>query len=1462
MRRGGDDSRADGPGGAALGLDIGSINLHAVILERGAVADCVSLPVKGSPWDALKGALSRLALRRRGRALPVAAIGRGREILASTPGILLENEITASAAAARLLTPGARCVMEVGGHFSKWVLLDEAGEVQDYSLNELCAAGSGAFLEQQASRLKMSVAQLAASAAGAPSGASVAGRCSVFAKSDMIHLQQKGTPTDEIAYGLCLAMARNFAATVLKGRDLVRPAAFVGGCAANKGLVRAFREVLSLEAADLLIPERHAAFGAVGAALAAARRSPPVVIEGLAAEVSRSRGRRAQTRAVLPPLPVPEPAPSGEEAAPGALGEGVGARRGAPGGKVFLGVDVGSVSTDLVLLDEECEVVQGVYLPTRGKPIAVMQEGLAMLRERSAGRAAVAAVGATGSGRHLARRFLGADEVRNEITAQLRSTVRYFPDVDTVFEIGGQDSKYISAKNGAISDFAMNKICAAGTGSFLEEAAEQLGISIVREFEEKALRSRSPADLGSRCTVFMDTELVHALQRGVSVEDAAAGLATSIGRNYLEKVVAHRPVGKAVVFQGGVASNRAVVAALGELLGRRVRVHPYNRLSGAIGAALIAREWFLEGGGKTEFVGFDAGPGYAMSSFECRQCPNMCQVNKLDRGGESAYFGDACERYSSGATRKKRDAVSPPDLTAGRERLVLERIDSIKTADQAPEAQSPIERLLGKYAPQAPWAAGGPARAKARTRPPEHGPGKAGLSIGIARASLYFELLPLWAAMFKSLGFDIVLSSPSSKELLAKGTRKLCTEACLPVKLAYSHAVDLAEGKADRIFMPSILDLPSPFGSPELCSTCPYTQSLPYMVRSAVEARFLIPQINMSVEKDGLAEGMEALAGELGVTAPRLRAAYQTGKETHLAFKEGLQRIGAEVLGALSGWAAVLIGKPYNIYDSFLNLNLVRHLARMGVTAIPYEFLPWAGQPRLDESWDSLPWRFNRDYVKAALTAAADPRLYPVVVSNFGCGPDGFTLKHMEKILGAKPALFLEFDEHRGEAGMVTRLEAFLDEVAGHRKKGPAPRPEPVGIRKRAKPRARRFFIPYFADEARVYAGVLRYAGFKTEVLPPPDAEVRRKGERFSSGKECHPYILLAGDLVRLAESRAKGDPPAVFMFPGTAIPCLLTQYGPGHRLILDQLGETGIEVMTPDHKGLYELLGLQGGVRMWRGFVAMDMLIKASCALRPYELVQGSVDKVHEANCRRIEDAVAGGDILAATRVCVGRLSAVAIDRESWERRDKPVVGLAGDSYTRVNRFANQELVAKLSEMGCEVAPSSFIIDIFDFGLNSAVRTSLHRREVQDFFQKGSLLLLKEMSEAGIKNLFRERFRPADEPSYREVVEIAAPYVGERANEILMVNTAKMVDFARKGADGIINAVCFNCMVGSVSAAIISRLRKDHGNIPVVNLVFGEAEGASQALRLEAFVHQVKAYRGRSVPTAPGKKMVSFDKR
>lgn len=1401
-----------------LGLDIGSVNLHAALLGQDSrVIKTLSIPIKGRQEEALQNVLTLLSADIKNHEFSVSVTGMGRDILKPIPTISLENEITSCALAAHALVPKAQGILEVGGHFSKWISLDEHGQIRDYSLNELCAAGSGAFLEQQANRLNLSIEEMAEAAVKAPKGAPVAGRCSVFAKSDMIHLQQKGTPLDEIAFGLCLALARNYAATVLKGREMAFPLIMIGGCAANKALIRAFQDVLQIKTEDLIIPERHSMFPAIGSALAGKSSARGTLcLAGFQKEISRVFKSHQGSTLSIPPLPrVKHESPAEEKFAPIS-----------PDMEVFIGVDVGSVSTDFAILDKDLNVIEGVYLPTRGQPIAVMEEGLAIIQERTLGKLKVLGVGTTGSGRHLALEFLQADTAKNEITAQLKSAVHYFPQVDTILEIGGQDSKYICAKNGAISDFAMNKICAAGTGSFLEEQANRLGLSIIKEFEEKALKGDSPADLGSRCTVFMDTELVHALQRGTSIENVSAGLAYAIASNYLEKVVGPRPVGHNIVFQGGVASNKAVVAAFSGLLNKEVCVHPYNRLSGAIGAALIAAQQYAHKPFKTRFIGFKSDKDYKLASFECKHCSNVCQVIRMQRKESLAYFGDVCERHTSTVHGKKE--IKPTlDLSREREHILSHCLPAEFPIEQE---QTPFEKLWAKSVyPHAPTNESG-AAVKSRG------------TIGIPRASLYFELFPIWAGMFKSLGYEIVLSEPSSKELLAQGMRAMSSETCLPVKLAYSHALDLAKKKVDYIFLPSVKDLPAPFGSPELCSTCPYTQSLPFMIKPTVQARFLVPQINMSMEADGIPDGLEVLAQDLGIDRRRLRAAYQTGKDAYLEFKQSLLKKGDEILSSPFSWAVVLIGKPYNIYDSYLNLNLAKHLARMGVLAIPYEFISRLGSEKLDESWDSLSWRFNRDYIKAASVVCADKRLVPIVVSNFGCGPDAFTVKYLEKLFADKPALFLEFDEHRGEAGLVTRLEAFIDEVSSHLDKKSVPRPpKPLRQKNLPGPGKRKFFLPHFADHAHAYCGALRYAGYEAHVLPAPSEATRRKGERYSSGKECHPYSILAGDLINLSEKLSGLNIPATFIFPGTSIPCLLTQYGPGHKLILDQIGEEHIDVMTPDSRDIYELLGIQGGVRLWQGLTAVDMLVKVSCELRPYELHKGSVDQAHRENCLALEKAIESGDILQTVKNCVERLSSSPIDTKAWENKERPVVGVAGDIFTRSNQFANQELFAKLEAMGCEVWPSPFIVDIFDFGLKNEFFKNLQRRNISGLFQKGWVLLLKEISEKGVRKLFQQHFRAADEPGYKEVLSIAAPYVGTRSSEVLMLNAAKMVDFAVRGADGIVNAMCFNCMVGSVSSAITSKLRSNHNNIPVVNLVFGGTEGTSQTLRLEAFVHQVK---------------------
>ena len=1465
---------------ARLGVDLGSSSVNVVVLppqERsdGPMESVTSLvriskASRGQPLKILADTLEHEVVPQCEAAalheVMVAVTGTGQDLLTSDLDCSATNEVVSTATGVRALYPETRTVLDLGGQFTKWIRLSDRkneGLVAEFSLNGLCAAGSGAFLEQQASRLHISLTELSDLALAAKRGATIAGRCSVFAKSDMIHLQQKGTPPEEIAYGLCLALARTFVATVMSGKEARPPVVLAGGGARNPGLLRAFRHVLKMEeSSDLTVPDHPDSMGALGACLVAApsriwalsdlvaavrdaaahkhgsthetRRSSDAALEPNASP-SPQDGRNAvksdEHPSMLPTKMAKAPCFDGDQARirtklptaglaaalegtrgsgneadileplrpPGEVGDrgiedpGDDILAGTGPIEVFLGVDVGSVSTNLVALTPDGRVLQGIYLATKGRPVEVLSNGLTQMRERFGDRLKVLAAGATGSGRHLAERLMGMDVVHNEITAQMVSAARYVPDVDTIFEIGGQDSKYIGAEGGHLSSFEMNKICAAGTGSFLEEQAERLGVNIITEFAERAFQSKAPYDLGSQCTVFMDTALVQAMQEGVAVEDLCAGLAYSIAKNYLERVVTGRPVGNRIVFSGGTASNQSVVAAFSQLLAKPVQVHPYNRIAGAMGAALLAqRRYKHESGHMTSrFMGLDAIRDYSIRTFECRRCPNLCQVNRVMVGNRVAHFGDACDRYS-GQDREHAETGQP----------------SLHLFERRAE-------LFAEHMP--------PARME--TRP----------SLGIPVASLNHEFVPMWATFLDELGFTPVLSGPTTSEMLEMGGHGLPAEVCLPLKLAAGHVAKLLESGLERIFMPSIQELPSR-GPTDVAAGCIFAQLLPQMVRMHRGARILAPEVCLA-DEGGIEESARTLAEALDRPVRVVRKALHRAMEVQLSFHRCRVAVGREGLTGNFDRAVVVIGKPYNVHDPFLNLDLARHLDRLGIPAIPFDVLSLE-EVHLDERWKVLPWRFNRDQLRAMEFCRQDHKLFPLIVSNYGCGPDAFTLKHVQEAMAHKPHMVLEFDEHRGEAGMVTRLEAFADEIDEHlhrknqfvRARHPVHRlPIPRNFKK--------LYIPYFSEHAHIVAALVEAVGIETEILPYPDHNVVQLADEVGTGRECHPYNLIGADLIKLVKERTFNEGDA-FYAQGMVNPCLLTQYGDGYRYLLRRLGETTLQIWDPRVSEMEPVIGVPGLIGIYTGFLAIDMLIIAYYRLRPYELVPGSMTKAHEANILEIADAIRNRtDAIEAMAASIKRLRAVPL--KSGPRR--PVIGIVGDLYTRVNTTGNADLFNRLENMGCEVWLNPYFAGYEDITSHTEAVRHVARKEVG--------MAMWKLFFAGAAENIAQKLRNALDPELQQVCveptperlrDLAAPYIGQWANPILQINVGKMVDFMQRGAVGVINAIGLNCMIGITTEAALQAIRKDHPEVPLVTLTYGGSEGPSQRIRLETFVHQV----------------------
>lgn len=585
----------------SLGLDIGCYAIKTFLLDdRAQALDVQYLAHKGSIRTILQGFLHDLFAEHDPQKILWGAVtGSGAKWLSNTREIKSLNQIQTLVEGAFATDPRVGSIIEIGGQSAKYITnvsRDDNSGIK-ISMNSSCSAGTGSFLEEQLSRLNLTLKDYAPYAQRAQHIPRIAGRCSVFAKTDITHHQQQGVPVEDILLGLAHAVVRNYRAAVMKKLPREKPMLFAGGVARNQTIVQVLAELLHLQEGELIVPEEAPGISALGAARLARQdnlRMDPFLLQE-----------------ALGWLPETHESPLNGTALPrlGVLGQNdsrgkhllAASRKAASRSPYYLGIDVGSTSTNLVVCDQAGQIITFRYLPTLGKPAESIARGLLELKRGIDSGAEVAGVGVTGSGRYMIAELVGADVIKDEITAQAKAALSLDRDIDTVFEIGGQDSKYIKLSDGVVTDFQMNKACAAGTGSFLEEQAKKFNLA-VEDLGELALRSAHPINLGERCTVFMETSVAAQLAQGAQVEDIVAGLCYAIAKNYLHRVVGQKTIGRKISFQGGVAHNQGVLNALRALTGKSVQVLPFFSVSGAYGAALLARE--EAGEAASRFKGF------------------------------------------------------------------------------------------------------------------------------------------------------------------------------------------------------------------------------------------------------------------------------------------------------------------------------------------------------------------------------------------------------------------------------------------------------------------------------------------------------------------------------------------------------------------------------------------------------------------------------------------------------------------------------------------------------------------------------------------------------------------------------------------------------------------------------------------------------------------------------------------
>ncbi len=917
--------------------------------------------------------------------------GAGSRLIARILGIYFENEFKAMARAAAALYPGVRTIFEMGGENSKYLRLDPAQGAQrlgivDYSASGECAAGTGSFLDQQASRMEYRVEEIGQVAGCAGCAARIAGRCSVFAKSDMIHAQQKGYTPPEILKGLCEAVARNFKSSIVKGKPVVPPVAFIGAVSENAAVVEALREVFHLRDGELFVPPLHAWFGAVGAALLEQQDRHKRSYRSIHRLEQHAEEKKLPS---ADPLTLENVLLLRHRVQPYCLPEdGIAV-------EAYLGIDVGSVSTNLAVIDGRGDLIHEIYLRTVGKPIEVVSQGLREIEEKLGHRLRICGVGTTGSGRELIGELVGADTINDEITAH-KTGAMYVSErmvgemVDTIFEIGGQDSKFISIENGVVVDFAMNEACAAGTGSFLEEQAEKLGISIKEEFARLALEAERPTRLGERCTVFMERDVTACMHQGAEKRDVVAGLAYSIVLNYLNRVVRGRRIGQVIYFQGGTAYNDAVAAAFSRVLGKRIIVPPYNGVIGAIGMALIARHRHRALGQPSRFRGYDLSrTRFTTREFVCKACSNYCDMKEITVEGQKTYWGDKCsDKFRKRARSERRPVI--PDLVAFRERALLEG-----------------------YC----------------------GPASRGPKVGIPRTMFFYERFPFWHRYLEELGFDVVLSGPTDRKIAAQGLELTVAEPCYPVQLAHGHALAVLEAGAEYVLVPNNLDEEAPSCQKTITAHfCPWNQTLPFVLRAApgleaYAARFLAPTVHFQMGREQVKKELARSFAGLGISRRSSNRAVDSAYAAQADFHDRIQAAGREALAVLESTgepAVVLVGRAYNLYDRSLNCDVPSKLRNIyGVNVLPYDFLPVDGED-VSDIHSNMYWNSGRRILAAGKLAARRPGLHLLYITNFKCGPDSF-IKYFLRNAAGSPYLTLQFDGHGNDAGYMTRCEAYLD---------------------------------------------------------------------------------------------------------------------------------------------------------------------------------------------------------------------------------------------------------------------------------------------------------------------------------------------------------------------------------------------------------------------------------------------------
>jgi predicted CoA-substrate-specific enzyme activase len=1240
-----------------LGIDIGSVSISIVEMNPGKEIVKTAYEFHhGNIIDTLKKILNDFDLS------GICGIAS----TSSTPSVIkvngqYDNRISIISAA-RHFHDKIGAILIVGGERFGLITFDENGNYRNFKSNSSCAAGTGSFLDQQARRLNLSGIEELSRIAFNNKGIipKIATRCAVFAKTDLVHAQQEGYSLEEICDGLCYGLAKNIVDTLMKGEQTNPPIIFTGGVSRNRAVARHIQSIIGLNIID---DEMSYLYGAIGAGLNLLDESirldktdinsvDDIIIhmplekkhyyEPLRLKLSDypdfSSDKKYEYIAIGPEDMSPVEVDIYEHIVPLNKYE------------VYMGIDIGSTSTKAILMDRHRKVLAGFYTRTAGRPVHAVQKLFASIDDvikKNEIHLKIIGAGTTGAGRKFSGKIIGADTIVDEITAHARAAFELNPEVDTIIEIGGQDSKFTTLRKGIVTFSAMNNVCAAGTGSFIEEQALKLRCPL-SDYSSKAEGKRAPI-ASDRCTVFMERDINHYLSEGYSVDEALASVLHSIRENYLTKVAIESSIGNTICFQGATAKNKALVAAFEQRLNKPIHVSRYCHLTGALGVALMLIEQDAE---ESRFKGLRLyKKDIPVRSEVCELCTNHCKITIADVDGESVAYGFLCGRDYDTKTFINNN-LSGFDLLKERKKVL-----SFKASREF-------------------------------------------VTIGIPSALHLYEDLPMWKYFFDRLSVK-TMTSDSYTDAVKEGKRMAGAEFCAPLTALHGHVKYLLD-RADYVFMPFYLEKKQDEKNVrrQFCYYTQFSSSLVSNLSSPGTNRFLMPLVNYLYNpiytKVQLYNILKPVINH-DISYFDVSKAYDRAlefKESCTSRLKGMYKKESLSAGDIH---VVFIGRPYSILPVSMNSGIPGIFASQGIKAFYQDMLSYTQEDvtSIEPLCNELPWHYASEILKAAEVVARTSGAYPVYVTSFNCSPDSFAIEYFKKLMDSheKPYLILQLDEHSSSVGYETRIEAAARSFRNHHSAHSSDMTKapviyaPSLIPARKKPFIdKTLLIPNWDNiSLPLIIANLKSEGIDARLLEETDTSIQ-KSLRLNSG-QCIPLNIIAQEFIDYVEKHELDPANTVLWIMTTTLACNLRMFPHHIKNILHSYGHglSAAEVYTGSMS--FADLSIKLPINSYFAYMFGGLVRKMGCRIRPYEVEKGKTDRMIKKSIDVLADSFLGNRSKeSAVAQVVSYFENIEV---SYEPR--PKIAIFGDLYVRDNEVINQGLIQFIEDNGGEVITTPF---------------------------------------------------------------------------------------------------------------------------------------------------------------------------